>query len=105
MRRPRNPALVNNCRRAVPWEERLKAPPSVFDAGNKDTTQQLKATSEELEQVLATQRELNHRVFARARAVLSPDQMNILETAQKQQLEVKQMEVTLGKQFVKTQEK
>lgn len=80
-------------------EERLKQPPSKFEPGTKDVAGAMKAmrTGEGLEQVMAQQRELNQRVLDRARTILSADQTNAFEAAQKQMLEMQEMGVKMGK--------
>jgi hypothetical protein len=50
-----------------------------------------------VEKALQTQRDLQQRVLARAHTVLSPDQMTAFESAQKQQLQMQEMGVKMGK--------
>lgn len=80
-------------------DERLKNPPSKFEPGSKDVAGAMKAmrTGEGLDQAMEQQRALNQRVLARAKAVLSPDQTNAFEAAQKQMLEMQEMGMKMGK--------
>jgi hypothetical protein len=84
-------------------EERAKTPPSPFEPGNKDVATQIKAmrTGEGLDQVMQGAQEFNQRVLTRARGVLTPDQMNAFETAQKQQLEMMQMGMKMSREMMK----
>jgi hypothetical protein len=88
-------------------EERLKAPPSAFDPGNKDVVQQFKAlgSSSAYDEMIRFQEDLNRRVHGRANAVLSPDQMNAFEAAQRQQLQTQQMQMKMSQQLLKPKEK
>ncbi len=80
-------------------EERMKAPAGPLDPGNKDVAASMKAmqTGEDLEKSIETQRQLQQRVFDRAHAVLTPDQMNAFEAAQKQQLQMQEMGIKMSK--------
>ena len=80
-------------------EERLKKPPSPLDSGNKDVAGAMKAlrTGEGFDQAMAAQRAVNDRVRLRAKTVLSPDQMNAFEVAQKQMFEMQEMGLKMGK--------
>ena len=80
-------------------EERMKTPPGPLDPGNKDVAASMKAmqSGDALEKSLETQRQLQQRVFARAHTVLTPDQMNAFETAQKAQLQMQEMGVKMGR--------
>ena len=80
-------------------EERMKTPAGPLDPGSKDVAASMKAmqSSEALEKSLAMQRQLQQRVFDRAHTVLTPDQMNAFETAQKGQLQMQEMGVKMGK--------
>ncbi len=80
-------------------EERMKTPAGPLDPGNKDVAAAMKAmqSGDALEKSLATQRQLQQRVFDRAHTVLTPDQMNAFETAQKAQLQMQEMGVKMGK--------
>ncbi len=82
-------------------EERLKTPTGPLDPGNKDVAASMKAmqTGEGLDKALETQRELQQRVLARAHTVLTPDQMNSLEAAQKAQLQMQEMGIKMSKQM------
>ncbi len=84
-------------------EERLKTPPSPFDPGNKDVGAQMKAMQSEgaVEQLLTNSEDFNRRVLNRANTVLSPDQINGFETAQKQQLEMMKMGVKMSSAMFK----
>ena len=80
-------------------EERMKTPAGPLDPGNKDVTAAMKAmqSGDALEKSLETQRQFQQRVFDRAHTVLTPDQMNAFETAQKAQLQMQEMGVKMGK--------
>ena len=80
-------------------EERMKTPAGPLDPGNKDMAAAMKAmqSGDALEKSLETQRQLQQRVFDRAHTVLTPDQMNAFETAQKAQLQMQEMGVKMGK--------
>ena len=80
-------------------EERMKTPPGPLDPGSKDVAASMKAmqSGDALEKSLETQRQLQQRVFDRAHTVLTPDQMNAFETAQKAQLQMQEMGVKMGK--------
>jgi hypothetical protein len=98
--------LADNQREAllkIMGEERLKAPRTVLDPANKDVAAQMKAlqAGEGFEELVAQQREINQRVLARAHTVLSPDQMNAFESAQKAQLSMQEMGMKMGRQFLK----
>ena len=80
-------------------EERMRTPAGPLDPGSKDVAASMKAmqSGEALEKSLETQRQLQQRVFARAHTVLTPDQMNAFETAQKAQLQMQEMGVKMGR--------
>lgn len=80
-------------------EERMKVPAGPLDPGNKDVAASMKAmqTGEGLDKSLETQRQLQQRVFSRAHTVLTPDQMTAFEAAQKQQIQMQEMGVKMGK--------
>ena len=80
-------------------EERMKAPANPLESGGKNPLAAMAAMQDgaALEQSLQTQRELQERVLARAHTVLSPDQMGAFESAQKQQLQMQEMGVKMGK--------
>ena len=80
-------------------EERMKTPAGPLDPGNKDVAAAMKAmqSGDALEKSLETQRQLQQRVFDRAHTVLTPDQMNAFETAQKAQIQMQEMGVKMGK--------
>lgn len=84
-------------------EERAKAPATVFDQTNKDPGAQLRAmqSGTEIDAHFASQMEINRRVLERAPTVLSPDQVNALAAAQKQQLEMQQMGMKMGREMMK----
>ena len=88
---------------AIMKEERLKEPPSPFDASSKDPGAAMKAmqSDEMLDKLMASQEELGKRVLDRARTVLSPDQMTQFEQIQKQQLEMQKMGVKMGREMMK----
>ncbi len=80
-------------------EERLKVPAGPLDAGSKDVAASMKAmqNGDALEKSLETQRQLQQRVYARAHTVLTPDQMNAFAEAQKQQLQMQEMGIKMGR--------
>ena len=80
-------------------EERLKTPAGPLDPGNKDLAAAMKAmqSGDALEKSLASQRDLQQRVMARAHTVLTPDQMNAFAEAQKAQLQMQEMGVKMGR--------
>jgi uncharacterized protein YbaA (DUF1428 family) len=80
-------------------DERLKQPPSALEPGNKDVAGAMKAmqSGEAFDRMMTQQRELNQRVLTKARALLSADQTNALETAQKQFLDMQEMGMKMGK--------
>ena len=80
-------------------EERLRQPATPLDSGSKDVTGAMKAlrSGEGFDQAIASQRDMNQRVLARARTVLSADQIVSFETAQKQMLDMQEMGLKMGK--------
>ena len=80
-------------------EERLKTPAGPLDPGSKDMAAAMKAmqSGDALNKSLATQRDLQQRVMARAHTVLTPDQMNAFAEAQKAQLQMQEMGVKMGR--------
>jgi uncharacterized protein YbaA (DUF1428 family) len=80
-------------------EERIKQPAGPFDPGNKDVSAAMKAmrTGEGMDDAMKQQREFNQRVLARARTVLSADQTNTFEAAQKQMLDMQEMGIKMWK--------
>ena len=82
-------------------DERSKTPPGPLDQGNKDVAAAMKAmeSGEGIEEAFSKQRQFNERVLARAREVLTPDQMTAFETAQKQQMQMQQMGIKMSKQM------
>ena len=80
-------------------DERMKAPASPLESGGRNPLAAMASMQDgaALEQALQTQRDLQQRVLARAHTVLSPDQMTAFESAQKQQLQMQEMGVKMGK--------
>lgn len=80
-------------------EERLRQPATPLDSGSKDVTGAIKAlrSGEGFDQAIASQRDTNQRVLARARTVLTADQIVSFETAQKQMLDMQEMGMKMGK--------
>ena len=80
-------------------EERMKVPASPLEPGGKDPLASIAALQDGkgFEQSLQTQRDLQQRVLARAHTVLTPDQMTAFEAAQKQQLQMQEMGVKMGR--------
>lgn len=80
-------------------EERMKVPPSPLEAGGKNPLAAVAALQDgkSFDQSLQSQRELQQRVLARSHTVLTPDQMTSFEAAQKQQLQMQEMGVKMGK--------
>ena len=85
-------------------EERLKMPPSVFDAGSKDVAGQMRAMQSDtaLDEMLQRTGTFNERVRTRARGLISPEQMSALETAQQQHLEMIKMGMKMSKEMFKS---
>ncbi len=83
----------------VMTEERLRQPPSKFDPGSKDVASAMKAmrSGEGMEEAMQKQREFNQRVLGRARTILTADQTNAFEAAQKQMLEMQEMGIKMWK--------
>jgi hypothetical protein len=80
-------------------EERLKTPAGPLDPGNKNVSAAMRTlqSGEGMDQALENQRQLQQRVLARAHTVLTPDQMITFESSQKQQLQMQEMGVKMGK--------
>ncbi len=83
-------------------DERLKTPPTPWDANNPDVAGQMKALSsdETMNQLFEQQKQINNRVLTRARDFLSPDQINALQQSQEQQLQMQQMGMKMGRQML-----
>ena len=58
-------------------------------------------SEESLNGWLKIQEDQNRRILDRARTVLSPDQMLSLESAQKQQVQMQQMGIKMGREMFK----
>jgi hypothetical protein len=88
---------------AIMQEERMKMPESPFQPGNQNAAAQIKAmqTGEGLDQAMRQMEEFNARVLPRARALLSPEQANTFEAAQKQQLEMMQLGLKMSREMFK----
>jgi hypothetical protein len=84
---------------AIMTEERDKAPQTVFSPGNTDVGAQVKAmqSGNGVDEMIKSNGEINQRVLARARDVLSPDQINAFEAAQKQQAAMLEMNSAMMK--------
>jgi hypothetical protein len=84
-------------------QERQQTPPTPFDAANRGGAAQAQAmqSDEAVNGWIKTQEDYNRRVLTRARTVLSPDQILAFEAAQKQQMEMQQMGVKMGREFFK----
>lgn len=80
-------------------EERLKAPANPLELGGKNPLAAVTALQDgpALEAAMEAERAQQQRVLARAHTVLTPDQMNTFETAQKQQFEMQQTGLKWGK--------
>ena len=80
-------------------EERMKTPASLLESGGRNPLATVAALQDgaALEQALQSQRDLHQRVLARAHTVLSPDQMTAFESAQKQQIQMQEVGVKMGK--------
>jgi hypothetical protein len=88
---------------AIMKEERLKTPASPFDASNKDVSAQMKAlqNSDAVDKAMQQTQDFNTRVLTRARTVLTPEQINAFEAAQKQQLEMMQLGMKMSREMFK----
>jgi CRP-like cAMP-binding protein len=88
---------------AIMKEERMKMPESPFQPGNQNAAAQIKAmqTGEGLDQAMRQMEEFNARVLPRARVLLSPEQANTFEAAQKQQLEMMQLGLKMSREMFK----
>ena len=84
-------------------DERLKTPPNPLEANNKDMAAQIKAmqSGEGLDQFVQSTQDFNQRVLTRVRSILNPDQVNAFESAQKQQLEMLQFGMKMGREMMK----
>lgn len=88
---------------AIMKEERLKTPASPFDASNKDVSAQMKAlqNADAVDKAMQQTQDFNTRVLTRARTVLTPEQINAFEAAQKQQLEMMQLGMKMSREMFK----
>lgn len=84
-------------------EERIKEPASPLDPNNKDVGAAMKAmqSDETMDRLMANQDEFGKRVLTRARTVLSPDQMTQFEQIQKNQRDMQQMGMKMGREMMK----
>ena len=83
-------------------DERLKAPPTPWDPGKKDMTAQMRAfnSEETVNQMFDLQKQINTRVLDRARAFLSPDQLNALQQSQQEYLEMQQVGLKMSREMM-----
>jgi len=82
--------------------QRMQTPASPFDAGNAgDPSKAMAAMRDDaaVEQWLAQEQDYQRRVLQAATQTLNPDQVNALQEAFKQQLEMQKFGVTMGKQM------
>lgn len=88
---------------AIMKEERLKTPASPFEASNKDVTAQMKAlqNGDAVDKAMQQTQDFNTRVLTRARTVLTPEQINAFEAAQKQQLDMMQLGMKMSREMFK----
>ena len=88
---------------AIMKEERLKTPASPFDASNKDVSAQMKAlqNADAVDKAMQQTQDFNTRVLTRARTVLTPEQINAFEAAQKQQVEMMQLGMKMSREMFK----
>jgi len=88
---------------AIMKEERANMPPSPFQPGNQNTAAQIKAmqTGEGFDEAMRQMEQFNSRVLPRARTLLTPEQANSFEAAQKQQLEMMQLGLKMSREMFK----
>jgi hypothetical protein len=86
---------------AIMQDERARTPNPM--PGNSDAAGQMKLleNGEALEKVLKSQDAYNQRVLDRARSLLSPDQLQAFETAQKQQAQMQGMGIQMSREMFK----
>jgi hypothetical protein len=86
---------------SIMQEERARTPNPM--AGNTDPAAQAKLlqNGEMMEGMFKSQEEYNRRVLDRARGVLSPDQLQAFETAQKQQADMQKMGLQMSRELFK----
>ncbi len=88
---------------SVMKDERQKSPPGTFNFGAKnDPAQAFKAlqSDEAVNQMVASQQELNQRVLTRARDFLNADQVATLEKVQKQQAELIGVQLKMSRELM-----
>lgn len=79
-------------------DERTRTPATVMQPGS---TQAMTMSDSDVQTFLEQQAELNGRVRTRATSLLTPPQLQALEAAQKQQLEMQKMGMTMARQMFK----
>ena len=82
-------------------EERAKTPNALGPGGDTGAQMKLMQNDQAIDAWMKSQEDFNNRVLARARTVLTPDQMLSFEAAQKQQLEMQKMGVQMSKEMFK----
>lgn len=83
-------------------DERLKTPPTAFDAANSgDSSQAMAAMRDDaaVEKWLKQEEDYQQRVLQNATKALNPDQVNALRDSFKQQLEMQRFGVKMGKEM------
>lgn len=83
-------------------DERLKTPPTTFNAANAgDTSKAFKAMRDDaaVEKWLKQEEEYQHRVLQTATKALNPDQVNTLRDSFKQQLDMQRLGAKMSKEF------
>ncbi|HEX8295115.1 MAG TPA: hypothetical protein VF593_02365 [Chthoniobacteraceae bacterium] len=83
-------------------EERLRTVASPLDGRDRNPANQIKALQSEdaVNRWEQSQQDFNRRVLERARTVLSPDQVLALEASQKQQFQMQQMGMKMGREMM-----
>lgn len=81
-------------------EERARMPDSTLSS-NPAAQMKMMQTDEGMKAWMQAQEDFNQRVLARARTVLSPDQILGFEAAQKQQIEMQRMAVQMSREMFK----
>jgi hypothetical protein len=83
-------------------DERLKTPPTAFDAANAgDTSKVFTAMRDDaaVDKWLKQEEEYQQRVLQTATKALNPDQVNALRDSFKQQLDMQRFGVKMGKEM------
>jgi hypothetical protein len=82
-------------------EERARTPNAFGPGGDTGAQMKLMQNDQAVDGWMKSQEDFNNRVLARARTVLTPDQMLGFEAAQKQQLDMQKMGIQMSKEMFK----